>query len=283
MQGQARRPQRLGGGEREEEEREAPTPTLGGETASATPQLAPHSFTDSDKEEAPPRPPRGSRPQPQGATGGGGPAQGRGRKLGAHIQLPSAHGVPLPSEGGGRVRVGGGMEGRGRRGHSRLERVLNGGGHGPLGWAASGPGRRCRRARAQPGLRRPLCRPARYDFIHSWGCGASGAGRAGGGARPIPSPPGARRDVESRGARRRPRAPLSGLHVPGGVGRTARPLATGDTGRGWDRSVSSEAGSEAPAALSATAGLAARACCTRGLASTSVSENIPCSRGTRRL
>lgn len=159
--------------------------------------------------------------------------QGReGDELGGPIQLPSARCVPLPSEGGGRVRVGGGMEGRGRRGHSRLERVLNGGGHGPLGWAASGPGRRCRRARAQPGLRRPLCRPARYDFIHSWGCGASGAGRAGGGARPILAPPGARRDVESRGARRRPRAPHSGLHVPGGVGRTERPLATGDTGRG---------------------------------------------------
>lgn len=40
----------------EEEEREAPTPTLGGETDSATPQPAPHSFTDSDKEETPPRP-----------------------------------------------------------------------------------------------------------------------------------------------------------------------------------------------------------------------------------
>lgn len=127
------------------------------------------------------------------------------------------------------------MEGRGRRGHSRLERVLNGGGHGPLGWAASGPGRRCRCARAQPGLRRPLCRPARYDFIHSWGCSASEAGRAGGGARPIPAPPGARRDVESRGARRRPRAPLSGLHVPGGVGKTVCPLATEDTGRDWTR------------------------------------------------
>lgn len=125
------------------------------------------------------------------------------------------------------------MKGLGRRGHSRLERVLNSGGHGPLGWAASSPRRRCRRARAQPGLRRPLCRPARYDFIHSWGCGASRAGRAGGGARPIPAPPSAPRDVESRGARRRPRAPPSGLHVPGGVGRAAHPLAPGDTGRSW--------------------------------------------------
>lgn len=142
---------------------------------------------------------------------------------------------PSPARAGEGPGVGGGMEGRGRRGHSRLERVLNGGGHGPLGWAASGPGRCCRRARAQPGLRRPLCRPARYDFIHSWGCGASRAGRAGGGARPIPAPPGARRDVESRGARRRPRAPPAGLHVPGGAGRTTRPLAAEDTGRGWAR------------------------------------------------
>lgn len=161
------------------------------------------------------------------------------RGVGAHRGSPSTihaiHALRPPPQPRG-VRGGGpAPEGRGPdlgRGHSRLERVLNGGGHGPFGWAASGPGRRCRRARAQPGLRRPLCRPARYDFIHSWGCGASEAGRAGGGAQPIPAPPGARRDLESRGAQRRPRAPLQGLHVPGAVGRMAHPLVARDTGRG---------------------------------------------------
>lgn len=174
-------------------------------------------------------------PSPRGETRGGGPRRGdRGTSWGPHSTTIRPL-RPPPQRGRGRGSGRGRMEGRGRRGHSRLERVLNGGGHGPLGWAASGPGRRCRRARAQPGLRRPLCRPARYDFIHSWGCSARGAGRAGGGARPIPAPPGARRDVESRGVRRRPRAPLSGLHVPGGVGKTVCPLATKDTGRGWAR------------------------------------------------
>lgn len=153
--------------------------------------------------------------------------------------IPSTRCVPHPGPGEcGGVERGPAPEGGALdlgKGHSRLERVLNGGGHGPLGWAASGPGRRCccRCARAQPGLRRPLCRPARYDFIHSWGCGASEAGRTGGVAQPIPAPPGARRDLESRGARRRPRAPLQGLHVPGAVGSMAYPLVAGDTGRGW--------------------------------------------------
>lgn len=151
--------------------------------------------------------------------------------------IPSTRCVPHPGPGecGGWVLAPEGGAPHLGKGHSRLERVLNGGGHGPLGWAASGPGRRCccRCARAQPGLRRPLCRPARYDFIHSWGCGASEAGRTGGVAQPIPAPPGARRDLESRGARRRPRAPLQGLHVPGAVGSMAYPLVAGDTGRGW--------------------------------------------------
>lgn len=149
-----------------------------------------------------------------------------------HPRAASPTPAPESAGGGGQAPEGGGPDLG--KGHSRLERVLNGGGHGPLRWAASGPGRRCRCrcARAQPGLRRPLCRPARYDFIHSWGCGASEAGRAGGVAQPIPAPPGARRDLESRGARRRPRAPLRGLHVPGAVGSMAHPLVAGDTGRG---------------------------------------------------
>ena len=120
-------------------------------------------------------------PSPRGETRGGGPRRGdRGTSWGPHSTTIRPL-RPPPQRGRGRGSGRGRMEGRGRRGHSRLERVLNGGGHGPLGWAASGPGRRCRRARAQPGLRRPLCRPARYDFIHSWGCSARGAGRAGGG------------------------------------------------------------------------------------------------------
>lgn len=150
------------------------------------------------------------------------------------ISIPSTRCVPHPGPGECWGRISSWVRGsRLGRGHSRLERVLNGGGHGPLDWAASGPGRCCRRARAQPGLCRPLCRPARYDFIHSWGCGASEAGRTGGGAQPIPAPPSARRDLESRGARQRPRAPLQGLHVPGAVGRMANPLVARDTGRGW--------------------------------------------------
>lgn len=164
--------------------------------------------------------------------------QGSGGARGSPSTIYTIHALRPPPRPR-RVRGGGGPapEGGGPdlgKGHSRLERVLNGGGHGPLRWAASGPGRRCRCrcARAQPGLRRPLCRPARYDFIHSWGCGASEAGRAGGVAQPIPAPPGARRDLESRGARRRPRAPLRGLHVPGAVGSMAHPLVAGDTGRG---------------------------------------------------
>lgn len=121
-----------------------------------------------------PRDPEGApAPNPRGQQGAAGPPGMGGPRWGAPAKLPSARCVPLPREAGEGPGVGGGMEGRERRGHSRLERVLNGGGHGPLGWAASGPGRCCRRARAQPGLRRPLCRPARYDFIHSWGCGAS--------------------------------------------------------------------------------------------------------------
>lgn len=60
-----------------EEEKEAPTPTRGGNTASATPQPAPHSFTDSDKEGAPPRPWRSSQPQSHG-TQGSGPPRGHG-------------------------------------------------------------------------------------------------------------------------------------------------------------------------------------------------------------
>lgn len=176
---------------------------------------------------------------PQGGAAKGGSPRGRGAGAleggGPHSSTPS---LSIPPPGGWRQGRGcgasglGGAGGSARRGHSRLERVLNGRSHGPLCGAASGPGRCCRRARALPGLRRPLCRPARYDFIHSWGCGASGAGRAGGGAQPIPAPPGAPRDVESGGARLRPRAPLPGLHVPGGVRRTARPLAARDTGWG---------------------------------------------------
>lgn len=144
--------------ETEEEEREAPTPTLGEETASATPN--PHHIPSlSATKKRRPFDPRGApAPNPRGRQGGGGPPRGVWGVLGDPIQLPSAQCIPFPNEGGGRA---GRMEGRGRRGHSRLERVLNGGGHGPLGWAASGSGRRCRRARAQPGLRRPLCRPAR--------------------------------------------------------------------------------------------------------------------------
>lgn len=144
---------------------------------------------------------------------GGGRSAGEWDARGSSSTIYTIHALRPPPRPG-RVRWGGSAPEGGisdlGKGHSRLERVLNGGGHGPLSWAASGPGRRCccRCARAQPGLRRPLCRPARYDFIHSWGCGASEVGRAGGVAQPIPAPPSARRDLESRGARRRPRAPL---------------------------------------------------------------------------
>lgn len=140
----------------EEERSETPTPTLGGETASATSRNPHHipSLTTTKKRR--PRDPEGApAPNPRGL---------QGVALGVPIQLSSAHGIPFPRQGEERAWE---MEGNGLRGHSRLERVLNGGGHGPLGWAASGPGRRCRCARAQPGLHRPLCRPARYDFIHS--------------------------------------------------------------------------------------------------------------------
>lgn len=105
MPGKARRPERHGAGEMEEEEREAPTPTLGGETASATPQPAPHSFTDSDKDVAPSRPLKGCRPQPYGATGGGGPLGVRGHAGGGHSTTISAvH--PLPQQGRGEGRGG---------------------------------------------------------------------------------------------------------------------------------------------------------------------------------
>lgn len=227
------RPGTSGDPEGEMEERETPTPTLGGETASATPSPRRIPSLTATKKRRPRDPGGAPAPNPRGRQGVGAPGA-RVRAGGPHSTTVRAlRPPPQPQGGRGKGSWWGGLDrGRGRQGHSRLERVLNGGGHGPLGWAASGPGRRCRRARAQPGLRRPLCRPARYDFIHSWGCGASGAGRAGGGAQPIPAPPSARRDVESRGARRRPRAPLPGLHVPGGVRRTALPLAAGDTGRG---------------------------------------------------
>lgn len=177
-----------------------------------------------------PRDPEGApNPNPTG-TQESGPRRGHGDCAGGGgVFNDPPRPAPPPQLGRGK---GGVTEGHGRQGHSRLERVLNGGGHGPLGRAASGPGRRCRRARAQPGLSRPLCRPARYDFIHSWGCGASGVGRAGGGAGPIPEPQGARRDVVSRGAQRGPKALLTELHIPGGVGRIGRPLAAVDTGQG---------------------------------------------------
>lgn len=212
----------------------APTPLWVGKRPPSPPQPSPHSFTDSDKEEAPPRPLRGSCARSQGSIRGWRPTPREifwGRALGVPIQRASSGGKSW--RGGGApgprdVEVDAVVDVAGRRGHSRLERVLNGGGHGPLHWAASGPGRRRYRrrrrcARAQPGLRHPLCRPARYEFIHSPGCGAEPRGRAGGGARPIPArppghdgrwSPGARggapgcpgRDYMSQGASGEPRA-----------------------------------------------------------------------------
>lgn len=83
-----------------------------------------------------------------------------------------------PSEGGAGFGLGRWRDADGV-GHSRLS--------GPEMVAAMArsagpppPGAPLLRA-AQPGLRRPLCRPARYDFIHSWGCSASEAGGPGAG------------------------------------------------------------------------------------------------------
>lgn len=90
-----------------EEEKEAPTPTRGGNTASATPQPAPHSFTDSDKEGAPPRPWRSSQPQSHG-TQGSGPPRGHGACAGGGgvFNYPPRTASPSPARAG---------EGRGLR------------------------------------------------------------------------------------------------------------------------------------------------------------------------
>lgn len=69
----------------EEEEREAPTPTLGGETASATPQPARHipSLTATKKRR--PRGPEGApAPNPRGQQGAAGPPGVGGRSGGPH-------------------------------------------------------------------------------------------------------------------------------------------------------------------------------------------------------
>lgn len=142
---------------------------------------------------------RGVRPGGQGTSWG--PTQ----LPSAHCVLPARAGAGFGADGGtwtaGTLTTGAGSEWRWPW-PARLGRLR--------------PGRRCRCARAQPGLRRPSP-PSALRFHSFLGLQRERSGRGRGGARPIPAPPGARRDGV-QGARR-PRAPLSGLHVPGASGK----------------------------------------------------------------
>lgn len=87
----------------QEEGREAPTPTLGGETASATPSPRHIPSLTATKKRRPRDPGGAPASDPRGRQGVAGPPGARGGVLEAPTQLPFARCVPLPSEGGGRA------------------------------------------------------------------------------------------------------------------------------------------------------------------------------------